>query len=75
LESSFSCNGICRAGAFYYFVDISQGPPTDSCLPQIKKLFNQKPTAVGVLLLISFLLTFFSFFTAYGLCYSKENKH
>ncbi len=75
LESTFSCNGICTAGAFYYFKDISAGPPTTNCLQGIKSILQNKPIACGILLLICFVTIFFAFFTSYGLCYSKEQKH
>ena len=75
LESQFSCNGICTMGAFYYFKDVTQGPPTSNCLNALKTVFNNKPIAVGIILLVTFFLTFFAVFTSYGLCYSKEKKY
>ena len=75
LESQFACNGICTKGAFYYFKDVAEGPPTSNCLTALKTVFNNKPIAVGVILLITCFLTFFAVCTAYGICYSKEKKY
>ena len=60
LESQFACNGICTKGAFYYFKDVAGGPPTSNCLTALKTVFNNKPIAVGVILLITCFLMGFS---------------
>jgi hypothetical protein len=75
MENEFNCMGICTPGAFFFFKDLSQGPPTQNCLVGLKDVFKDKPLAIGILLLISFFFTVFAFFTSYGLCYSKEKKH
>ncbi|CDW85397.1 tetraspanin family protein [Stylonychia lemnae] len=73
LESDFSCNGICKAGPFMYFRNITSGPPGKNCLTGIKDTFKEKPLAIGIILLVSFALTFVALFATYGLC-CRRNK-
>ena len=72
MEDEFSCQGICRVGAFFYFRKIQEGPPTKNCLTGLKETFKDKPLAIGIILLVSFALTFFAFITTFSLCYRKD---
>ena len=74
LENELKCEGICKQGAFYYFRSIYEGPPLGNCLTEIKNSFQTKPLAIGILLLVSFFLTFLSFITTYSLCYAGQEK-
>lgn len=67
-ESSLNCNGICYPGLFYYFKSIRSGPPTNNCIEGITTLFKDKPVAIGILLLVSFVMTFFAHINSYPIC-------
>jgi len=73
LESDFTCNGICKSGPFFYFKNVVDGPPTKNCLTGIKDVFKEKPLAIGIILLVSFALTFVALFTTYALCCKKKD--
>lgn len=74
LESEFKCSGVCNPGPFYWFADLWQGPPTNNCLVGIKNAFKTKPTAVGILLLVTFLLTIVTWITQFSMCCGKASK-
>lgn len=67
-ESSLSCNGICYPGLFYYFKPLMAGPPGDNCIEGINKLFKGRPLGIGILLLVSFVLTVFAHINSYPIC-------
>jgi hypothetical protein len=70
VEGSLNCNGVCNQGLFFYFKQIYNGPPANNCLDGLKAIFKDKPMAIGILLLISFFITFLAHFTAYSFCCS-----
>jgi hypothetical protein len=72
VESEFSCNGICDAGLFYFFKNVRDGPPTKNCMDGIKDAFKDKPLAIGIILLVSFVLTLCAWFSLYGFCCRKS---
>jgi len=67
-ESALSCNGICFPGLFFYFKPITEGPPMKNCIEGITTLFKDKPLAIGILLLVSFVLTVFAHINSYPIC-------
>lgn len=67
-ESSLNCNAICRPGLFFYFKNIRDGPPMKNCIDGMATLFNDKPLAIGILLLVSFVLTAFAHLNSYPIC-------
>ena len=68
------CNGICKSGIFYFFKDISHGPPKQTCSSGLKKLFKEETVNVGIALLISFVVTFAAFVAQYGLWGSTKKE-
>ncbi len=67
-EKSLNCNGICYPGLFYYFRSIKEGPPSKNCINGFTELFKDKALAIGILLLVSFFLTFLSHINSYPIC-------
>jgi len=67
-EASLDCSGICYPGIFYYFKTIDNGPPVNNCLSGLKKAFGSKPLAIGILLVISFVLTVFTHLASWSMC-------
>lgn len=67
-ESSLNCNGICYPGLFFYFKTVRDGPPMKNCVDGLTTLFKDKPLAIGILLLVSFVLTFFAHINSYPIC-------
>jgi hypothetical protein len=67
-ESSLNCNGICYPGLFFYFKNIRQGPPMKNCVDGLTTIFKDKPLAIGILLLVSFVLTVFAHLNSYPIC-------
>ena len=76
LESDFDCNGICTTGSFFYFRKVQEGPPLKNCINGVKDTFKDKPLAIGIILIVSFVLTFLSVFIVYGFycCRKDANK-
>ena len=75
-ENTLNCEGLCSVAPFYIYLDISNGPPTQSCLSQVQSTFSGKIRPLGILLVIIFLLCFLAFLTTYGLCYRRpDHKH
>jgi hypothetical protein len=68
VEENLNCNGICYPGIFYYFKTLDNGPPKANCLDGLKKAFGSKPLGIGILLIISFVLTVFTHITAWSMC-------
>ena len=67
-ESNLNCNGICYPGLFYYFKSVKSGPPMKNCIDGVTVLFKDKPLAIGILLLVSFVLTVFAHINSYPIC-------
>ena len=78
LENTLNCNGICYPGLFYYFKTVYNGIPTQNCLDGITKILAGNPLGMGILLLISFILTIFVHFATWSMCCKccapKESK-
>lgn len=68
VEAGLNCNGICYYGLFYYFQTLAAGPPTQNCVTGLTSIFGSKPLGIGILLLISFLLTLFTFIASWSMC-------
>lgn len=68
VEAGLNCNGICFYGLFFYFQNVYVGPPTQNCVEGLKNAFKDKPIAIGILLLISFVLTVFAHITSWSVC-------
>lgn len=67
-ETAVNCNGICYPGLFFYFKSIREGPPMKNCVDSLSLLFKDKPLAIGILLLVSFILTVFAHINSYPIC-------
>lgn len=67
-EAALDCSGICYPGIFYYFKPIDNGPPVNNCVSGLKKAFGSKPLGIGILLLISFVLTAFTHLASWSIC-------
>ena len=68
VESALNCNGICYPGLFYYFKTLYTGPPQKNCVDGLTSIFGSKPLGIGILLLISFVLTVFTHITTWSIC-------
>lgn len=68
VEASLNCNGVCYPGLFYYFRTINSGPPSKNCIDGIRDVFGDKALAIGVLLLVSFVLTSLTHITSWAIC-------
>lgn len=78
IEGEFNCSGVCTPGPFFWFAKLDQGPPEQNCIEGIRAAFRSKPLAVGVVLLVTFVLTFATFITQFSICChkgSKKGKH
>lgn len=60
VESSFKCNGICDYGNFYFFLDVSDGPPSKTCEENLTTIFNKISLNMGIVLGVSFVFIFFT---------------
>jgi len=67
LETDFACSGICEPGLFWFFKNVTDGPPMMNCIDGIKKTFAENTTNIGIALIISFFFTFGAFIVQYGL--------
>jgi hypothetical protein len=68
MEADLGCSGICTPGAFFFFSDLSVGPPLKNCIEGIKDTFKNKVLAVGVILVFTFLLTFIAWIINFSIC-------
>jgi hypothetical protein len=68
VESSLNCNGICYPGLFYYFKTVYSGPPTQNCIAGLTAIMGNNPLGIGILLLVSFLLTIFVHIASWSMC-------
>jgi hypothetical protein len=73
LEDEFTCNGVCDPGIFFFFRKIQNGPPTKACLKDFQEYVGRRPMAVGIVLLVSFFLTFCAWILTFSLCYRKKD--
>jgi hypothetical protein len=58
IEASFKCNGVCDYGNFYFFIDVSQGPPSKTCQDTLETIFSNISLNVGIALGVTFIFTF-----------------
>lgn len=68
LESEYDCNGVCETGIFFFFKPMYAGPPTTTCFEGIKSFFSLRFLSLGIIIGVSFLLTFVTFFTSCFMC-------
>lgn len=68
LEDSFSCNGVCYPGIFWFTKSVLNPPPTQDCLESILNIFSGKPLGMGILLLFSFLVTLLAHIFSWSVC-------
>ena len=47
-EDSFTCSGICEQSLFYYTLPMSEGPPTTTCLINLKEKVANNLTYMGL---------------------------
>jgi hypothetical protein len=71
IEGSFSCNGICDYGVFYFSLPIKQGPPSKACKEDLKGLGNSTTYNIGIVMFVTFLLSYIGFFMQYCICYRR----
>ena len=68
VEDTFMCNGICSPGLFYYVKPVTDGAPTKNCVDGVTEMFKGKPLGIGILLLISFVLTVITHMISWSMC-------
>ena len=61
IEEAFKCNGLCDFGNFFFFVDVSEGPPSETCKKSLNTIFSNVSLNVGIVLAVSFLLLMSTF--------------
>ena len=66
LETSFACNGICQPGIFFFFKNVTDGPPTSNCIAGLQDVFQENSSNVGAALMISFFFTILAFSIQYN---------
>lgn len=74
IESSFKCNGVCDYGNFYFFVDVSQGPPTKTCKDTLENIFNNISLNIGIALGVTFIFIFLTVCQQYWFCFNLSPK-
>jgi len=47
-EGKFACSGICEKALFFYTLPMSDGPPTETCLSNMKKEIEHNLTYMGI---------------------------
>lgn len=75
IESSFKCNGICDYGNFYFFVDVSQGPPSKTCTDNLATIFDKISLNLGIVMGITFIFVFLSVCQQYWFCFRKRGSN
>jgi len=65
IEEAFKCNGLCDFGNFFFFVDVSEGPPSNTCKNSLNTIFSNISLNVGIVLAVSFLLLSATFIIQY----------
>lgn len=61
LEKDFACSGICTPSLFWFFRNVTDGPPEINCIEGIKSTYAEYTTKIGIALMISFFFTFCGF--------------
>jgi uncharacterized membrane protein len=72
LETNLECSGICNAGVFWLYKDVTLGPPTQTCLEPLFENFNSTAGWVGLAVVASAVCAFFVFLTHFGLYRKKK---
>jgi hypothetical protein len=47
-EGKFACSGICEKALFFYTLPMSEGPPTTTCLSNMKDEIEHNLTYMGI---------------------------
>ena len=73
IEEAFKCSGICDYGNFYFFVDVSEGPPTQTCKGNMNIIFSNISLNIGIVLAVSFFLLILTFIIQYWFIFCRKN--
>ena len=71
LEKRFACNGICETGLFYYSLPLEYGVPTETCLTQLKGEIKSNAMYLGIVILITGIISTVTWFFQYALWSSQ----
>ena len=67
LEANFQCSGLCKAPNFWLSRDVTEGPPPNGCIFNLKQRFNQKGAALAYSTVATAAVIFLVFIFHYGL--------
>ena len=71
LEDEFDCQGICSPGMFWLYREVTDGPPEEGCLLQMKQRFNKGAGAAVIVLFITIAVDLLLWICMFGLCRDK----
>lgn len=74
LESEHDCGGFCEPSLFYFFKDVSEGPPKRSCKAGLKEYLTQSYFALTVYLGCLGAYQLVSFLMFFSLCCVSERR-
>ena len=72
-EQEYTCAGICTPALFYFYVDVTEGVPSGSCLLSIQDDLKSSLLGVGGAALASGIFLFFTFIFQYCLWRKYDN--
>jgi hypothetical protein len=67
LEESFTCSGLCSAPNFWLSRDVTEGPPPNACIYNLKQRFNRSASALAYTTTGTAFMIFLVFIFHYGL--------
>lgn len=67
LEESFNCSGLCQAPDFWISKDVTEGPPPNACVFNLKDRFNKSGGALAYATAGTGFVIFCIFIFHYGL--------
>ena len=52
-EKKYTCSGVCKTGLFYFYLDLSKGIPTETCILSIQSEVKESLSYLGITVLVS----------------------
>ncbi|KAM3145074.1 hypothetical protein pb186bvf_002749 [Paramecium bursaria] len=74
LETKYQCSGWCSKEFIFYFTDVNNGPPAESCYQYFVEEYDQEVKFAIILYMVLDIAFTANFFLACCLCYQSKNR-
>lgn len=72
-EDKYACSGICESALFFYTQEMQAGPPSRTCLTNMKNVIKENLTFMGIATTLAGLVMVFTLLCQYTLWKSYDD--